>query len=137
MICKKCGYHNKKAGICLCGFKMSEVVEKKPCVLKKKSEKQIDVKKKDIAYYKKCFEASNHICENCGTSLGEVWKPEFVAHIISKGTNTALRYDERNNIILCFACHFKFDHQDKTRMKIYPATELIRQELTLEYYQKK
>lgn len=138
MKCPNCGILNKKAGRCdYCDFQMTAEVVRAPYRIPKKSAKQKDVKDKDIVYYKQCYEYSPKICEECGVSLGEIWKPEFVAHVIAKNVNPECRYDERNHVILCFDHHFKFDFGDKTKMKIYAETELIRQELTLEYYQKK
>ncbi len=137
MRCPTCSYLNKGKGKCqVCDFQMTAEVIKKPYRIPKKSEKQVDVKKKDIAYYKQCFQYSNRRCEECNLYLGDEWKPEFVSHIIAKNVIPDLRYDERNHTILCFDHHFQFDFGDKTKMKIYKATELIRQELTLEHYGK-
>lgn len=137
MICPKCSFLNKKPGICqVCEYQMTPEVIKKPYIIPKKSKKQKDIKDKDIAFYRQCFEYSDKKCENCGLQLGNEWKPEYVSHIIAKNVIPDFRWDERNTTILCFDCHFQFDHQDKTKMKIFPATEAIRKELTLEHYGK-
>jgi 5-methylcytosine-specific restriction endonuclease McrA len=136
MQCPKCRYHNKGNGKCeVCDHQMTPEVEKKVYRIPKKSEKQKTVKVKDIEYYKQCFYYSDRKCEECGIDLGENWDPYYVAHIISKGNNTALRWDQMNHVILCRDHHNQFDSEDRSKMKIYPRTEKIRQSLNKEYYQ--
>jgi hypothetical protein len=135
MVCSNCTYNNKGTGKCWnCGFQMTPEVEKKVYRIPRQTPKQKDIKAKDLEYYKQCFEYSPKRCEECDMDLGEKWSPYFTAHIISKGNNTDLRWDERNHVILCPDHHNEFDSEDRSKMKIYPATEKVRQELNLEYY---
>jgi hypothetical protein len=119
-----------------CDFRMTPEVIKEVYRIPKQTKKQKEIKAKDLIYYQQCFEYSDKICEECNLRLGETWDPYFCAHIISKGNNTDLRWDERNHVILCPDCHNIFDSEDRSEMKIYPETERIRQELNHEYYTK-
>ncbi len=134
--CSECGIANKKDGVCLCGHVMKVIEEKKPYRIPKKSEKQKDVKAKDIAYYKQCFEYSNKRCEECNLPLGETWDPYFVAHIVTKNAGPEVRFDERNHVILCRDHHDQLDKGEKTKMKIYKMVEATRMQLHLEYAMK-
>jgi 5-methylcytosine-specific restriction endonuclease McrA len=137
MKCPECSYNNKGEGKCYaCEFQMTPEKGKKVYIIPRQTPEQRDIKAKDLIYYRQCFEYSNKICEECETQLGEKWDPYFVAHIISKGNNTDLRWDERNHVILCPDHHNQFDSMDRSKMKIYAETERVRQELNYEYYSK-
>ena len=83
------------------------------------------------------FEDRCH-CAECGCDIGgETMNPFSVAHIISKGANTALRSDVRNMILLCADHHTEFDNEARSTMTVFAETEEIRQQLNLEYHTKR
>ncbi len=82
------------------------------------------------------FEDRCH-CTECGCDIGgDTMNPFSVAHIISKGANTALRSDVRNMILLCPDHHTEFDNEARSKMKVFDQTEEIREQLNLEYHTK-
>lgn len=83
--------------------------------------------KRDEAFYEKCFNQSNHKCEECGTQLptefrdsqGNVNARYRYSHIVAKSIAPELRYDTNNINHLCLKHHTQWDHGDKKSMKIY------------------
>lgn len=50
-------------------------------------------------------EVDNHVCENCGCSLGNEFKKWFADHLIDKAKHNELRYEPANIWWLCLPCH--------------------------------
>ncbi len=81
----------------------------------------------DEVFYEKCFNSSNHKCEECGNPLPEVFRDEDgkviakwrYSHIIAKSIAKYLRHKLLNINHLCQECHTKWDHGDKKSMAIY------------------
>lgn len=71
-------------------------------------------------------------CKECGKKIQE-FSPTFVAHILSKGAHEYFRTDTRNFILLCFDCHFKFDHGLRKEMRIWAYCEQVIRDLKEEY----
>ena len=98
------------------------------------SEKQKSVKAKDQEFYKQRFYYSERKCEECGLHLGNVYKPAFISHILSKGAYNRFRFDERNINILCQDCHHIWEFGEKEKMKIYKSNRDLMDKLIREYY---
>jgi len=86
----------------------------------------------DEAFYKRCFDNSNHKCEECGKQLptdfkidGKVIAKWRYSHIIAKSIAPLLRHVLKNINHLCMECHTKWDHGDKESMKIYSKNKKI------------
>jgi formate-dependent nitrite reductase cytochrome c552 subunit len=85
-------------------------------------------------YYKRAWDShKTKSCEECGKGLPE-FNPAYISHIISKGSNTALRSDIRNHLLLCVGCHHKYEFGDRSSMQTYERVQAIRLELIREYY---
>lgn len=83
--------------------------------------------KEDEEFYEKCFNMSDHKCEECGCELPDIFKDEdnkIVArwrysHIIPKSVAIKLRHDTNNINHLCLKHHQMWENGDKKSMKIY------------------
>lgn len=134
MKCLNCGYLSRSGTCDVCDSVNKEVPDKKVYRIRKVSDKQREVKKKDQEFYKECWEKSNKKCEECGVWLGLVMKPEFISHIESKGAYNHFRHDIRNYNILCLEHHTQWETGDRENMKIYPKNKEIMEQLIKEYY---
>ncbi|AGH56771.1 hypothetical protein Phi19:2_gp034 [Cellulophaga phage phi19:2] len=81
---------------------------------------------KDEELYEKCFNLSNHLCEECSTQLptqfridGKIIARYRYSHIIPKSIAPNLRHEVSNINNLCLLCHSKWENGDKSKMKIY------------------
>tara|TARA_R110000737_G_scaffold353327_1_gene404197 strand:- start:929 stop:1405 length:477 start_codon:yes stop_codon:yes gene_type:complete len=81
----------------------------------------------DEIFYEKCFNSSNHKCEECNEKLPEefrdsngkiIYRARY-SHIIAKSIAPELRHTLKNINHLCFLCHQKWDFGEKSKMKIY------------------
>lgn len=54
-----------------------------------------------------------HICVNCKDPLGNEAKTFHFAHIQSKKQHPELRLEKSNIALLCFDCHYQYDHGTK------------------------
>jgi 5-methylcytosine-specific restriction endonuclease McrA len=52
-----------------------------------------------------------HICEHCGEPLGEEPNVAYFSHIVPKKKAPELRLVKTNIWLLCFLCHFTYDHK--------------------------
>ena len=86
----------------------------------------------DENFYQKCFDSSDHRCEECGTKLpnefrndqGKVLARWRYSHIVAKSIAPELRHDVSNINHLCLKHHGQWDHGDKKSMKIYAKNAL-------------
>lgn len=82
----------------------------------------------DEIFYEKCFNASNHKCEECGCNLPDQFRDEDgkiiarwrYSHIIPKSIAKHLRHLMNNINHLCLKCHMRWENGDRENMKIYP-----------------
>ena len=99
-------------------------------VKKKKSrisERTIEKIRKDEEFYEKCFNMSNHRCEECGKPLpkefrnseGRVIARYRYSHIIPKSIAPELRHEVKNINHLCLHHHEEWENGDRRKMKIY------------------
>lgn len=51
-----------------------------------------------------------HYCENCGKPLGDTPKTHFFSHKKSKGAFPEQRLIKDNIELLCYECHYLWDH---------------------------
>lgn len=87
----------------------------------------IDNIKLDEEFYEKCFNLSDHKCEECGTQLPDIFRDENgkvaarwrYSHIIPKSIASKLRHVVKNINHLCLRCHSKWENGDRESMKIY------------------
>jgi len=87
----------------------------------------------DEVFYEKCFNNSNHECEECGTSLpiefrdgaGKLIARFRYSHIVAKSIAPELRHSLKNINHLCLRCHTKWDFGDKKSMDIYRANSIL------------
>jgi hypothetical protein len=87
----------------------------------------------DEIFYEKCFNKSNHKCEECGNNLPEEFRGEDgkilyrarYSHIIPKSIAPELRHDVDNINHLCVECHHNWDFGGKADMKIYGKNQLL------------
>ena len=91
------------------------------------SEDQWEQIKKDDETYKQVWDSKEHICEECGESLGEELYDEEgkiaarwrFSHILGKKAYPEFRNDPRNFNLLCYQCHSLFEFGNKKEMNIY------------------
>lgn len=87
----------------------------------------------DEEFYEKCFNLSDHICEECDASLPDVFRDENgkviarwrYSHIIPKSIAPNLRHFIKNINHLCLICHEKWENGDKSNMKIFAKNLLL------------
>ena len=81
-----------------------------PKVSKKRAAK-IEAQKKvleiDKAFYKEIYDASPHVCQNCGRKLPREPRTYFFHHLLEKRHYSQFRYTPENIMILCLQCHSK------------------------------
>ena len=140
-ICKNCGEKtrivNKYFGLCLiCNnerLKRSKVKSGVNTPKKKKNSStaikntSIDKIRADEEFYERCFNNSDHKCEECGAQLPEEFRDDSgkiiarwqYSHIVPKSIADELRHDISNINILCLKCHRKWENGDRESMKIY------------------
>tara|TARA_R110002073_G_scaffold148366_1_gene301487 strand:+ start:2141 stop:2725 length:585 start_codon:yes stop_codon:yes gene_type:complete len=86
----------------------------------------------DEIFYLRCFQGSDHKCEECNTKLPEEFRNEdgdliYIArysHVIPKSIAPELRHEVDNINHLCIECHQKWDFGGKKEMKIYTKNQL-------------
>ena len=54
-----------------------------------------------------------HLCENCGSNLGETPRNYMFSHIKAKSICPSLRLDKSNIRLLCWDCHYALDFRGK------------------------
>ena len=75
----------------------------------------------------KCFNQSNHKCEECGKQLPTEFRNEEgkiiarwrYSHIVAKSIAPELRHDTNNINHLCLDHHTQWDFGNKDEMKVY------------------
>ena len=108
----------------------------KPCSMQsykpiKKSNKNSN---ENQQYYKLAWDSHRvKQCEECDKALHE-FNPCHISHIISKGSNPAVRSDLRNHPLLCMDCHQTYEFGNRKAMRTYHKAQAIRLELMQEYY---
>tara|TARA_R110000796_G_scaffold59008_2_gene135932 strand:- start:1288 stop:1734 length:447 start_codon:yes stop_codon:yes gene_type:complete len=83
--------------------------------------------KADEEFYKKCFDTSDHLCEECGCQLptnftdeeGKVIAKWRYSHIIPKSIAPEIRHTIKNINHLCIMHHQEWENGDKENMYIY------------------
>lgn len=88
----------------------------KPAVKKRLAEK-------DVEFYKRMWDKNKNwkggcLCEECDKYLS-AYSAVYVSHIISKGAETRLRYDDRNVNILCHEHHSQWETGNRETMRIF------------------
>lgn len=81
----------------------------------------------DELFYEKCFNKSDHKCEECGKQLNTDFRDEEgrivnrwrYSHVIPKSIAPELRHDILNINNLCLFHHMMWENGDKESMKIY------------------
>jgi len=92
-----------------------------------KGEKKLDMKALDELFYERCFNMSDHKCEECGCDLptefrdmdGNIVARWRYSHIIAKSISRSLRHDVKNINHLCLKHHTQWDFGDRKAMSIY------------------
>lgn len=59
------------------------------------------------------WDEREHVCTNCNRHLGSEPRATYFAHIKPKSIYPSLRLDKANIRLLCFECHYAYDHQSK------------------------
>jgi len=67
-------------------------------------------KVREIDLYREIYNERDHRCEVCG-ELITAFNPVNYAHILPKGSYGFFRIRKKNIRLMCFGCHYKFDHQ--------------------------
>lgn len=70
----------------------------------------------ELAMFKEIFEEREKECTHCLKGL-PYFNVSHFAHIKAKGKHPELRLDKNNIRILCFDCHFAYDHQTKEQFE--------------------
>ncbi len=81
----------------------------------------------DEEFYEKCFNLSNHKCEECNSQLptnfrdenGKVIAKWRYSHIVPKSIAPELRLNTDNINHLCLKCHDFWENKEKVNMKIF------------------
>jgi len=138
MSCYKCKKDkeivNKHFGLCLtCNEERlnrrkvdNKTVERISHSMKTTNRTQVAIDE-DEEFYLKCFNNSNHECEECGKQLPTEFRDEKgkviarwrYSHILPKSVYPEMRHNTENINHLCLVHHIQWDHGDKTTMKIY------------------
>lgn len=92
-----------------------------------KPKKAIESIKADELFYEKCFNNSDHLCEECNEQLPDVFRGEDgkilaryrYSHIVPKSIAPELRHNEDNINHLCLKCHERWENRDKENMNIF------------------
>jgi hypothetical protein len=90
-------------------------------------------------YYRYCFFNSLMICENCGKPLYAnkniegCYSAVYVSHILTKGGHPEIAHDPRNQNILCFRCHQKWESVKNNEMVIFMDNQVVIVELRNDY----
>lgn len=101
--------------------------KKRPYFRSGASKKRKETRNKDHEIYRKLFNRSNHVCEECGKPLPTefedddgnliaIWR---YSHILGKKRWGEYRHKIWNFNDLCLDCHQVWDFGDKKNMKIY------------------
>jgi len=90
----------------------------------------VNVYKEDKKWYDEQIELAQEtpFCEECGVRLHNISRIN-ISHILSKGSNPALRNHPNNYNILCITHHEQWEFGDKKAMKIYNKNQLTIQKL--------
>ena len=88
---------------------------------------------KDEVFYRSAWKELPHQCINCHLPL-RGYSRSYISHLISKGSNTALRHDIRNVVPMCYDCHQTFEFGKRSEMKIWPELQERIRLLLLEHY---
>lgn len=102
---------------------------------------KVSIQEDDI-FYLSVWENREHVCEECGTFLGDTVVNDdgrviiriYFSHILGKnGMYARFRHDKRNINLLCGECHQKWeDASIRESMKIYEPNMVIVDELISE-----
>ncbi len=114
-ICReeKCNNYVWGSGYCIC-HQPKKPLKRSPLprIGKNKSNKDklIDIVNesgKMVSFFMDIWYKKHHICENCGTYLGEEARSYMFDHLLEKSKYPELKYEEGNIMILCLECHDK------------------------------
>ena len=109
--CKNCwkprNHNNPLLSLCKECYYTKELENKKQLKFPKKTYKRKNTWEKDL--FLQIWNERQHICNKCGKNLPKMRTWNF-SHIKSKWSRPDLRLDPNNIELLCFACHFEYDH---------------------------
>ena len=93
--------------------------------LEKKKDKTKSQSKKKLLleYYRKAWDNSPKVCEECGVVL-KGYSATFVSHILARGSHPELALHPLNHNILCYEHHHQWEFSDRTKMKIFNKNQL-------------
>ncbi len=74
-----------------------------------------------------------HNCEVCLKRLGDIAKPIFFAHVLSKGAYPSFRLLDKNIVLMCEKHHTQFDCGD-AKDPVFDEVNRRKQELKEKYY---
>ena len=72
--------------------------------------KKVRQKTGELDFFWGLWKRRKHKCSVCGKILYE-FNVSFFAHLLPKGRYPELRLVEDNVVVMCFECHYIFDHQ--------------------------
>lgn len=116
-------------------------IKKKACKIAPLTKKQQRKIQRNKNYYRWAIAANiaknngKCICEECGTEIPYPTGAN-VSHIVAGGANNMLYDDPINHEILCKPCEDIWTNGERSKMRIFPETEAIREELNLKHYTK-
>jgi 5-methylcytosine-specific restriction endonuclease McrA len=117
--CSDCKKHtwiqNKTKVLCaFCVYKRNHGGKTMAEVIIERSRKKKPVRKNtgERELFMEIWHERNHFCENCGDVLHEPQTHNF-AHKKPKSTHPHLRLVKTNIMLLCYQCHYAYDHQGK------------------------
>ena len=64
----------------------------------------------ELELFKEIWDKRPHVCTVCDARL-PMFTVRFFAHILGKGTEPAARLDPDNIDIMCYPCHYRYDHE--------------------------
>lgn len=124
MACAYCNEHIKKG--------IKDQRKEQAAIIRKSTEDmlgKIDQKVLDQRFYRKVWNKSadwkgGNLCQECGKYLTS-YSATYVSHIISRGAETRLRYDDRNVNILCYDHHRQWETGKRDEMRIFETNQTI------------
>jgi hypothetical protein len=105
-----------------------------PLSLRMEIQEQLFGGRKDTLekYFQWVWNHKSHVCEESGIHL-PYYSRKFISHILSRGAHPEMARDPRNNNILSFDNHRKWEVGDRKSMRIYQRNELTIELLKSDY----
>lgn len=132
--CPNCTVLLKNEFACqLCGHVIKEE-DNTPYVIPKKSKKQQEISKQDLAFFKEIWNERPHVCEVSGDPLDE-FNVCFFSHVLTKKSYPKFRHYKKNIVLCTFEWHQIWEFGERKEIQLKWVNKL-EESLKREYYTK-